>query len=174
VVVRERATESPHRPVQSQRPGPNPRSPERAEGAEGYRDHHAPVLLQSPTLSVHTCLDATVELLRKAGADTEITEYAGASHEFERRGPPRPSSSEQNASHCFWQERPEGQLVSGDGGLPFSVTDPCVVLGGSYAFDPAAYRDAPGGEGSRRQVDPAGSRRSRRTPLVTRAGNARS
>jgi hypothetical protein len=50
--------------------------------------------------------------------------------------------SEQNVSHCFWEERPEGQLVSRDSGQPFSLADPCVVLGGSFGFDPAAYRQA--------------------------------
>jgi hypothetical protein len=42
----------------------------------------------------------------------------------------------------FWEERPEGQLVSRDSGQPFSLADPCVVLGGSFGFDPAAYRQA--------------------------------
>src|SRR5262249_5466855 len=54
VVVRERATESPHRPVQPQRPGPNPRSPERAEGAEGYRDHHCSCPVTVPLHPVYT------------------------------------------------------------------------------------------------------------------------
>jgi dienelactone hydrolase len=83
-----------------------------------------------------------VERLRTAGADAQITEYAGASHQFDRPGPPRRSPSEQNASHCFWEERPEGQLVSRDSGQPFSLTDRCVVLGGSFGFDPTAYRQA--------------------------------
>ena len=58
------------------------------------------------------------------------------------RAPPRRRPREQNASHCFWEERPEGQLVSRDSGQPFSLADPCVVLGGSFGFDPAAYRQA--------------------------------
>ena len=85
---------------------------------------------------------AYVERLRKAGADAEIAEYAGASHQFDRPGPPRRSPNEQNVSHCFWEEHPEGQLVSRDTGQPLSLSDPCVVRGGSFAFDPAAYRDA--------------------------------
>jgi dienelactone hydrolase len=85
---------------------------------------------------------AYVERLRKAGADAEITEYAGAHHQFDRPGPPRRSPNEQNVSHCFWEERPEGQLVNQDNGQPFSTSDPCIVRGGSYGFDPAAYRAA--------------------------------
>jgi dienelactone hydrolase len=85
---------------------------------------------------------AYVERLRTAGADAQISEYAGASHQFDRPGPPRRSPREQNVSHCFWEERPEGQLVSRDSGQPFSLADPCVVLGGSFDFDPAAYRQA--------------------------------
>jgi dienelactone hydrolase len=85
---------------------------------------------------------AYVERLRRAGADAQITEYAGAYHQFDSPGPPRRSPREQNASHCFWEERPEGQLVSRDSGQPVSRTDPCVVLGGTFGPDPAAYRAA--------------------------------
>jgi len=85
---------------------------------------------------------AYVERLQKAGADAQITEYAGAQHQFDRPGPPRRSPNEQNVSHCFWEERPEGQLVSRDSGQPLSLTDPCVVRGGSFGFDPAAYAAA--------------------------------
>jgi dienelactone hydrolase len=85
---------------------------------------------------------AYMERLRRAGADAEITEYAGAYHQFDRPGSLRRSPNEQNAFHCFWEERPEGQLVSRDGGQPFSLADPCIVRGGSFGFDPAAYRAA--------------------------------
>lgn len=86
---------------------------------------------------------AYVERLREAGADAQITEYAGACHQFVRPdgGPARHNPREQNASHCFWEERPEGQLVGRDSGQPFSLGDPCVVLGGTFGADPAAYRD---------------------------------
>jgi dienelactone hydrolase len=82
--------------------------------------------------------------LRDAGADAQITEYAGAYHAFDRpaAGPPRRSPGEQNASHCFWEERPEGQLVNRDSGQPFSLGDPCVVLGGTFGPDPVAFREA--------------------------------
>src|SRR5262245_30669919 len=85
---------------------------------------------------------AYIERLQKAGADAQITEYAGASHQFDRPGPPRRNPNEQNFSHCFLEERPEGQLVSRDTGQPLSLTDPCVVRGGSFGFDPAAYAAA--------------------------------
>ncbi len=87
---------------------------------------------------------AYVERLRKAGADAEITEYAGAYHQFDRPGggPARHNPREQNASHCFWEERPEGQLVGRDSGQPFSLADPCIILGGTFGSDAAAYRDA--------------------------------
>jgi dienelactone hydrolase len=87
---------------------------------------------------------AYVERLRKAGADAQITEYAGAFHQFDSPagGPPRRSPGEQNASHCFWEERPVGLLVSRGSGQAFGLNDPCVVLGGTFAADPIAYRDA--------------------------------
>jgi dienelactone hydrolase len=85
-----------------------------------------------------------VERLRKAGADVQITEYAGAYHQFDRPdgGPPRSSPGDQNASRCFWEERPAGQLVSRSSGQAFGLNDPCVILGGTSGPDPAAYRDA--------------------------------
>jgi dienelactone hydrolase len=87
---------------------------------------------------------AYVERLRKAGADAELTEYAGAHHQFDRpgSGPLRRSPREQNTGRCVWEERPEGQLVSRDSGQPASLADPCVVLGGTMGADPAAYRAA--------------------------------
>jgi dienelactone hydrolase len=87
---------------------------------------------------------AYVERLRQAGADAQMTEYAGAHHGFDRPGeaPPRRSPREQNVSRCAWEERPEGSLVSRDTGQPLSLSDPCVVLGGTSGPDPAAYRDA--------------------------------
>ena len=85
-----------------------------------------------------------MERLRRAGADAQITEYAGAHHGFDRPGaaPARRNPGEQNASRCFWEERPEGHLVNRDTGQPFSLSDPCVVLGGTFGPDPAAYRAA--------------------------------
>src|SRR5262245_37174942 len=87
---------------------------------------------------------AYVERLRRAGADAQITEYAGAAHGFDRpgAGPPRRYPREQNASRCPWEERPEGQLVNRDTGHPFSLDDPCVVRGGTMGPDPAAYEKA--------------------------------
>ena len=91
--------------------------------------------------SIEPCR-AYVERLRRAGADAQISEYAGAPHGFDRpsAAPVRHNPREQNASRCFWEERSEGQLVNRDTGQPFSVSDPCVVLGGTFGPDPAAYR----------------------------------
>jgi dienelactone hydrolase len=87
---------------------------------------------------------AYVERLRRAGKDAQITEYAGAHHGFDRAraAPPFRMPRAQAARHCFWEERPEGELVNRDTGLPFSVADPCVVRGVTVGPDPAAYRDA--------------------------------
>jgi dienelactone hydrolase len=87
---------------------------------------------------------AYVERLRRAGADAQITEYGGAHHGFDRPGdaPARRNPREQNGSRCFWEERPEGQLVNRDSGIPFGLSDPCVTLGGTSGPDPAAYRAA--------------------------------
>jgi hypothetical protein len=54
----------------------------------------------------------------------------------------RHNPGEQNASRCFWEERPEGHLVNRATGQPFSVDDQCVIRGGSFGPDPAAYSEA--------------------------------
>jgi dienelactone hydrolase len=85
-----------------------------------------------------------VERLRRAGADAQLTAYPGAPHGFDRPGdgPPRHNPREQNASRCLWEERPVGHLVNRDTGQPFSLDDPCVLRGGSFGPDAAAYRAA--------------------------------
>ena len=87
---------------------------------------------------------AYVERLRRAGADAQLTAYAGAHHGFDRPSdaPVRHNPREQNGSRCFWEERPEGHLVNRDTGQPFSLDDPCVFRGGTFGPDPAAYRAA--------------------------------
>jgi len=86
---------------------------------------------------------AYVERLQRAGADAQLTAYAGAHHQFDRPGDRvRHNPREQNVSRCLWEERPEGQLVSRATGQPFSLDDPCVSRGGSFGPDPVAYRAA--------------------------------
>lgn len=86
---------------------------------------------------------AYVERLLRAGADAQLTAYAGAHHQFDRPGDRvRHSPREQNVSQCRWEERPEGQLVSRATGQPFSLDDPCVSRRGSFGPDPVAYREA--------------------------------
>jgi dienelactone hydrolase len=87
---------------------------------------------------------AYVERLRRAGADAQITEYAGAHHAFDfpTAGPVRYLSRAQTARHCFWEERPEGHLVNRESGLAFTISDPCIVRGATIGSDPAAYRQA--------------------------------
>jgi hypothetical protein len=84
-----------------------------------------------------------VERLRRSGKDVQITEYAGAHHGFDRgsAAPPFRMPGAQTARHCFWEERSEGHLVNRESGLPFSVSDPCVVRGVTVGPDPAAYRE---------------------------------
>jgi dienelactone hydrolase len=87
---------------------------------------------------------AYVERLRRAGADAQLHEYAGAAHGFDRpgTGPLRHNPREQNGSRCAWEERPEGQIVNRASGGPFSLADPCMTRGGTSGPDPAAYRQA--------------------------------
>ena len=101
-----------------------------------------------------------VERLRRAGADAEITTYAGAHHQFDRPGDGtvRNSPREQNASRCLWEERAEGQIVNRDSGLPFSLDDPCVFRGGHFGSDPAAYRAALGAVKALVGAGPPGAR----------------
>ena len=87
---------------------------------------------------------AYVERLRRAGADAQLTVYAGAHHGFDHPGDPlvRHSPHEQNFSRCSWEERAEGHLVHRDTVQPFSFDDPSVFRGGSAGADPTAYRAA--------------------------------
>jgi hypothetical protein len=82
--------------------------------------------------------------LRRAGADAQLTAYAGAHHQFDRPSDAlaRHYPREQNVSRCFWEERREGDLVNRDTGQPLSLDDPCVFRGGTFGADPAAYRAA--------------------------------
>jgi dienelactone hydrolase len=87
---------------------------------------------------------AYVERLRRAGKDAQITEYAGAHHGFDRprAAPPFRMVGAQTARHCFWEERPQGRLVNRESGLPFSISDPCVLRGVTVGPDPVAYAAA--------------------------------
>ena len=87
---------------------------------------------------------AYVERLQRAGADVRLTAYTGAHHQFDRPSdaPPRHNPREQNLSRCSLEERPEGHIVNRDSGQRFTFDDPCVIRGGTFASDPAAYRAA--------------------------------
>ena len=87
---------------------------------------------------------AYMERLQRAGADAQLTAYAGALHQFDRPGAVRHSPREQNASRCLWEERADGQLVNRESGQGFSLDDPCVIRGGTFGPDPAAHRAALG------------------------------
>jgi hypothetical protein len=82
--------------------------------------------------------------IERCRAYVERLRQAGAAHAFDRPGdgPPRHNPHEQNASRCFWEERPDGHLVSRSTGQPFGLSDPCVTLGGTNGPDPTAYREA--------------------------------
>jgi dienelactone hydrolase len=85
---------------------------------------------------------AYVERLQRAGADAQITAYAGANHQFDRPGDARVRHNprEQNVGRCVWEERSAGQIVNRDTGQPVSFDDACVFRGGTFGADPAAYR----------------------------------
>ncbi len=87
---------------------------------------------------------AYVERLQRAGADVRLTAYTGAHHQFDlpTDAPPRDYPREQSARRCLWEERSEGHIVNRDSGQPFSLDDPCVLRGGTFGADPAAYRAA--------------------------------
>jgi dienelactone hydrolase len=87
---------------------------------------------------------AYVERLQRAGADVRLTAYPGAHHQFDRPtdAPARHVPREQNLSRCFLAERSEAHIVNRDSGQPFSLGDPCVLRGGTFGADPAAYRAA--------------------------------
>ncbi len=87
---------------------------------------------------------AHVERLRKAGADVELTEYAGAYHLFDSAALKTPAKlpQGQTARHCRIEEAPDGRLVNSDTKQTFTWKDPCVERGGTIAYNAEAHSEA--------------------------------
>jgi len=81
------------------------------------------------------------ERLKKAGRDVELTEYPTASHAFDNplgAQPAAVSPKFETVRNCTISEGPDGVLVNGETGRPFSYQDSCVAHGPHLGYDAAA------------------------------------
>lgn len=87
---------------------------------------------------------AYVERLKKAGKDVQLTEYAGAAHNFDARAasPPREIPRGQSVRNCKLREDSEGWIVNAVSQQHFTYADPCVERGVTVAYDAKAREAA--------------------------------
>lgn len=86
-----------------------------------------------------------VERLKTAGADVEITEFAGAHHAFDNpyaANPPAPTRADQSVAECRIVENEEGVLINEATGNAFTYEDACVRIGPSLGYAPEAAQAA--------------------------------
>jgi dienelactone hydrolase len=81
-----------------------------------------------------------VQRLRRAGADVQLTEYAGAQHAFDNPlySPHRSLPDAIITGDCVRQERTVGAIINVATGETFRWTDTCVKRGGTVGYDAAA------------------------------------
>ena len=76
-----------------------------------------------------------VARLKAKGANVTLTEYPGAHHAFDRRGPVVVAEKSQSTRSCELAERANGVVVNVKTGQPFTYADKCVELGPSVGGD---------------------------------------
>jgi dienelactone hydrolase len=80
-----------------------------------------------------------VQRLRAAGADAQITVYAGAGHGFDATtGPVSRNDAVPNSAGCRFEERERGRLVNAATGAPLAAGDACMSRGMTGGPDAAA------------------------------------
>ncbi len=85
-----------------------------------------------------------VERLRRAGADVQLTEYAGAQHAFDNPlyAPHRSLPDAVVTAYCSRQERSAGEIINIATGEPFRWNDACIRRGGTVGYDPVATAES--------------------------------
>ena len=85
-----------------------------------------------------------VERLRALGKDIQLTEYPGVRHSFDNSSRPLVLElpNAQNPTRCRIEERPGGEVVNAETGVPFKLDDPCMTRGASVGYDARAHAEA--------------------------------
>jgi len=87
---------------------------------------------------------AYVERLKAKGKNVQLTEYAGAGHNFDNRALKTPLKLEkaQTTRRCECAEAENGVIVNVKTKQPFTYADPCVEYGPTLAYDEKASTEA--------------------------------
>ena len=85
----------------------------------------------------------TLDRLKAAGRDVELTEYATASHAFDNPLGAQPAAvlpKFESVRDCTIQEGADGVLINAETQRAFTYKDSCVVHGPHLGYDPAATK----------------------------------
>jgi len=87
---------------------------------------------------------AYVERLKAKGKNVQLTEYAGAGHNFDNRAVKTPLKLEKapTTRRCECAEAENGVIVNVKTKQPFTYADPCVEYGPTLAYDKNASTEA--------------------------------
>ncbi len=87
---------------------------------------------------------AYVARLQAKGKNVQLTEYAGAGHNFDNRAfkTPRKLEKAQTTRRCELAEAENGVIVNVKTKQPFTYADPCVEYGPTLAYDEKASTQA--------------------------------
>ncbi len=87
---------------------------------------------------------AYVARLQAKGKNVQLTEYAGAAHNFDNRALKKPLKLEkaQTTRKCELAEAEDGVIINVKTGQPFTYADPCVEYGPTLAYDEKAFTEA--------------------------------
>jgi len=86
---------------------------------------------------------AYVERLKAKGKNVQLTEYAGAGHNFDNRALKTPLKLEkaQTTRRCECAEAEDGVIVNVKTKQPFTYADPCVEYGPTLAYNEKAFTE---------------------------------
>lgn len=87
---------------------------------------------------------AYVERLKAKGKNVQLTEYAGAGHNFDNRALTTPLKLERATTlrRCELAEAENGVIVNIKTKQPFTYADPCVEYGPTLAYNEKAFTEA--------------------------------
>jgi dienelactone hydrolase len=81
-----------------------------------------------------------VARLKKAGANVDLVEYAGATRAFDVQTIPGTLQlpQAQTGRKCRFEEKPQGVIINSNTGQPATLNDPCIERGVSIAYNAEA------------------------------------
>jgi dienelactone hydrolase len=85
-----------------------------------------------------------VARLKKAGANIDLVEYAGATHAFDTQSIPGTLQLPQalTSRKCRFEEKQQGVIINSDTGQPATPNDPCIERGTTIAYNAEATEAA--------------------------------